>query len=133
MPKKIKYKDWPQEKKDIHRIACNKWIDKNKKKHLAHVKEYGKKYRKKNGDIIRAGNRRLYKKTHPNMIKAGWDIKKPYEREQYIGCIECGTSKRPYYGKGLCNLCYERNRKEYKANWFQEKQKKRVGTKITNK
>jgi len=125
MIKKIKYKDWSQEKKDKHRIAVNKWIGKNKEKHLAHIKEYNKKYRKKNLEMLRMKSRKNYRKIHPNMIKIGWDVKNLYKQEQYSHCITCGENKRPYHGKGLCDLCYEKTRKKYKANWFQEQQKKK--------
>jgi len=44
-------------------------------------------------------------------------------------CIDCGTTKKPYYAKGMCTACYSRNRyasdkhyrkqhKEYVYNWI---------------
>lgn len=33
-------------------------------------------------------------------------------------CLLCGTTKRKHKGLGLCSLCYEKTRKEYKKKWF---------------
>ena len=124
---KIPYKDWSQEKKDRQKIFVKKWRENNKEHYLASCRKYAKKRRKKNGDIMRLYDRTYYKKTHSNMQKVGWDAKQPYEKKQYTHCLKCKTNKRPHSGKGLCNLCYEKTRKAYKAKWFQKQQKKKKG------
>ena len=43
-------------------------------------------------------------------------------------CLMCGTTERRHWGKGLCQRCYERTRQEYKAKWWQEKQRKKLLT-----
>ena len=35
-------------------------------------------------------------------------------------CIDCGTTKRLHWAKGLCDRCYELKRKEYKRKYYQK-------------
>lgn len=34
--------------------------------------------------------------------------------KKYQACIKCKTTKNPHYGRGMCSICYSRNR--YKNN-----------------
>jgi hypothetical protein len=36
-------------------------------------------------------------------------------------CLSCGTKEKKHSQKGLCTTCFERTRREYKAQWFQKR------------
>lgn len=50
-------------------------------------------------------------------------LKKRYQYQwsmKFSKCLVCGTTERKHCIKGLCSRCYERTRKEYKAQWWKE-------------
>lgn len=51
----------------------------------------------------------------------GWKIREKKWSRKFDKCVMCGTVKRGYGGNGLCTLCYEKEREEYKRVWYKKK------------